>query len=127
MLPWRGAKAHWPGDADVPLADRFRETLEAHCRAIEAARQEGPVVWGGDFNLALEGPEHAGVTANRPDLLKAFAELGLEARTADLPHRIPAIRTIDHIAVPSSWTTEPAVQDPGLSDHALYRVQVTRR
>ena len=127
VMPWRGAGAHWPGDADAPLADRFRETLREHRAAIEQARDGRPVVWGGDFNVALEGPEHAGVTATRADLVETFAGLGLEARTGHLPHRVPDISTIDHIAVPASWEVQAAERhEPGLSDHALYAVRATR-
>ena len=127
VMPWRGAKAHWPGDADAPLADRFRDSLREHRTAIEESRDGRPVVWGGDVNLALEGPEHAGATATRADLLQAFADVGLEARTGHLPHRIADISTIDHVAVPTSWQVQTAERhEPGLSDHALYLVRAMR-
>ena len=124
MLPWRGgAGAHWPGDSAARLADRFRLALAEQRAQIEQAAAGRPVVWGGDFNLALQGDERAGTTADRPDLEKAFTDLGLTVRTADLPHRIDGLRTIDHVALPQEWHAEAEQHDTELSDHALYLVR----
>ena len=124
MLPWRGAGAHWPGDATAPLEDRFRLALHEQRAQIEQAAAGRSVVWGGDFNLALRSDERAGVTASRPDLEKAFAGLGLSAATAGLPHRLATLSTIDHVAVPTGWQARAERRDTGqLSDHALSLVR----
>ena len=85
-------------------------------------------MWGGDFNLALQGPEGAGDLRNRSDLVRAFDDLGLTPRTGHLPHLRSGLSTIDHIAVPSRWQSDAEMCDTGkLSDHALYRVSITAR
>jgi hypothetical protein len=57
-------------------------------------------VWGGDWNHALTGREHAGSIAGRASIASALTELGLVVPTTDLAHRIDGLLSIDHIAVP---------------------------
>jgi endonuclease/exonuclease/phosphatase family metal-dependent hydrolase len=82
-------------------------------------------VWGGDWNHALTGKEYAGSQGGRRAILSALDELGLEVPTADLPHRMDRLLTIDHIAVPHGWSTPATRVVAGrggkrLSDHDAY-------
>lgn len=54
--------------------------------------------------------------------------LRLQAPTADLAHQTPGHHTIDHVAVPDTWTLHQAERVPAhssghsLSDHDIYVV-----
>jgi hypothetical protein len=97
VLPWRscGPRAPWIGQRH---ADRAARAL---CTVLEGLPRS-KLVWGGDWNLALEGPEYAGSLCGGDHLLVALAALGLQAPTAPLPHRLGGC-TIDHVAVPRRW------------------------
>lgn len=84
-----------------------------------------PLVWGGDFNHALEGPERAGSLPGRTSIRTLLDDLGLTAVTSSLPHRLGG-NTIDHIAV-SSFAEVNAVAHVDartLSDHDAYVVDL---
>jgi endonuclease/exonuclease/phosphatase family metal-dependent hydrolase len=84
-----------------------------------------PLVWGGDFNHALEGPERAGSRSGRASILGFLDDLGLTAVTTSLPHRLGE-RTIDHVAVPRSSRVRAVEHHDAhrLSDHDAYVVEV---
>jgi hypothetical protein len=46
--------------------------------------------------------------------------------TAELPHRLDGLLSIDHVAVPTTWTLRDVVRldAEGLSDHDAYVVDV---
>lgn len=91
------------------------------------------LIWGGDWNHALEGREYAGSKGGRGVVLDAVARLRLHVPTADLPHRLEGLLSIDHIATPvgSSWRSAtrhgPTVDGRSLSDHDAYVVDVELR
>jgi hypothetical protein len=78
----------------------------------------------------VTGPERAGSLAARRAILGVVAGLGLAVATADQPHAIPGLRSIDHIAVPRAWSVASCgriVAEAGgvrLSDHDAYVVEV---
>jgi hypothetical protein len=87
------------------------------------------VVWGGDWNHALEGTDHVGSRAGRDHIFGVLDDLGLQVPTAELEaHR--GERSIDHIAVPKEWVVLAAEQvaaaEDGkrLSDHDAYVVEL---
>jgi hypothetical protein len=75
---------------------------------------------------AAAGDEWAGTKGGRAHVLAAVDELGLKVSTADLPHRLEGLLSIDHIGVPTSWTVRAAerLDAVGLSDHDCYVVDV---
>lgn len=133
VFPWRGAAKLWPEKDGDTFAKRCTATLKAHAEEIEKAGSGLPVVWGGDFNQALSGPERVGSDVGREALLDAFEKLGLRAATVEAAGQDPLQRSIDHIAIPedwSLWTLEvqrPQSEDRFLSDHPSYVVSVERK
>lgn len=118
----------------LPWADRDDPPVWGHGNQAQRTRHAtsilqsvlvpGRSVWGGDFNHALEGPTRwAGSAGGRSAIKELVASLGINVPTADLPHRKPAIRSIDHIGVPATWTIVDAVRvevPDSLSDHDAY-------
>ncbi len=93
------------------------------------ARLRQPVVWGGDWNHALEGPDHVGSKEGRERIFEVLDALGLQVPTADLDaHR--GERSIDHVAVPKEWVVvsaervEAVADGKRLSDHDAYVVEI---
>ena len=123
ILPWKscGAREPWVGT----------NTAERTIHAVDAIAEAAPTVWGGDWNHALEGREYAGSKAGREHLLKALAELGLSAATADAPHQIAGLLSIDHIAIPAGSSARvehhsALLTEGRLSDHDAYVVETVR-
>lgn len=124
VLPWRGAGPYWRWAGD-DHAGRTRAAVQA-LLDVERPRR---LVWGGDWNHALVGPELAGSRDGRRAVEDAVRELELVVPTAPLAHRRPGF-TIDHIAVPQDapvsavWRERLTVGDRDLSDHDAYVVEV---
>lgn len=125
ILPWRsaGARSIWPGTRHADWS--------AHTMAeLTGARPSTPHVWGGDWNHALSGREHAGSVAGRETILGVVSDFDLQVPTGPLEHRLPGLLSIDHIAVPTSWRVKSAqrvvaeADGARLSDHDLYVVEV---
>jgi hypothetical protein len=103
-----------------------REDREALKRLLPALRDRN-LVWGGDWNQSLEGKDYAGSTGGLSHLLAAIDQLGLHVPTAALPHRIPGVCSVDHIAVPRAFQSYNACRvaaEVALSDHDLYTVEI---
>jgi hypothetical protein len=122
ILPWRtcDGQSPWVGRDH---AARTSATLDA----LASAAPDGPLVWGGDWNHALQGPEYAGNTAGRTALLATIDRFGLGVPTAHLEHHLPGLHSIDHIAVPTTWRCNASrvsarLDGTRLSDHDIYLV-----
>lgn len=121
VLPWKScvSRPPWVGERH---ADKTANAVDDLLLSLRPATS---LVWGGDWNHALTGKEYAGSQGGRRAILAAVEELGLEVPTADLPHRIDGLLSIDHIAVPHGWSTSathlPAEHDgKRQSDHDAY-------
>ena len=123
ILPWKGVGAREPW-----LDGRHADKTERTVKELLAAFPPGDLVWGGDWNHALSGPEHSGGKCGRAHILDAVEALGLTVPTAALAHRIEGLLSIDHIAVSSSFRVRSAewlvaeVEGRRLSDHDAYVV-----
>ena len=125
ILPWRscGSRLPWIG---IGHAEKTKSALD---ELLPNLPQRG-LVWGGDWNHALSGKEFSGSRGERSCLVKAISDLGLQVPTAALPHRLPQLLSIDHIAVPASARIISAGRIDGraegvaLSDHDAYVVEV---
>ncbi len=126
VLPWRNCASRppWVG---ARHAEKTRTAVDDLLLRLRAADQ---LVWGGDWNHALLGREYAGSRGGRDAILTALDQLCLVAPTAELPHRIDRLLSIDHVAVPvgrsASATRIVAEHDAKrLSDHDAYVVSLT--
>ncbi len=131
VLPWRGAEQYWYGLPDGQIA-QFHSVLQHHVERIRTERREDePLVWGGDFNQALQRPVDGGTVKGMTALQSALESLGLVALTVDAEHRRGHMRSIDHLAVSEHFTAGPAEihrltwsHGRNLSDHAAYTADV---
>ena len=122
ILPWRSCGSREPWGAGTH-AEKTLETL----RVLETALPTAGLVWGGDWNHAFTGAETAGSKAGRDALSATIHKLNLKVATAEQPHRIDGITSIDHIAVPNDVAAggERVVAEADgkrLSDHDAYVV-----
>lgn len=123
VLPWRscGADSVWTGG-------NHAERTQAAVVELMSALGPGPLVWGGDWNHALSGREHAGSMAGRRSIEDALRNRDLEVATAPLPHALDGLLSIDHIAVPRGASTtanriKAVAGTVRLSDHDAYLVE----
>jgi hypothetical protein len=129
VLPWRGAGKHWKGPQKT-TADRTAAALDQIKPLLHD--WNGAVVFGGDFNHALEGREYAGSLEGRVAIIELLGSLELKAPTAGLSHRVVGASSIDHITIPVGWSmslTERVLAADGrgrLSDHDAYVVETTQ-
>lgn len=120
ILPWRScAPTPWGEGNHAARTDRA-------LTALDSALPRERLVWGGDFNHSLLGGEYAGTKAGRQAIEEFIADRGMVIPTADLPHRVPDVWSIDHVAVPSTWSVRDTTRHDatGLSDHDAYVVEV---
>lgn len=124
VLPWKSCRESdtWVGENH---AARTRNAVDDITRALPIPQR---LIWGGDWNHALSGLEHAGSQGGRKSILDAVERLQLQVPTELLPHRIPGWLSVDHVAVGKMVSTAEAKridasQDGNrLSDHDAYVV-----
>jgi hypothetical protein len=122
ILPWAGSGGDkpWQGEDHPARVDNALKSLAPFLR------KQPDLVWGGDWNHSLAGRERAGSGVGRAELMSLVEELGLEVPTADLPHRLPDLLSIDHVAMRgrSEEARRVVASKNGqrLSDHDLYVV-----
>jgi len=124
ILPWRSC-------GPVPWGEGTHAERTARALgSLVGVLPRSDLVWGGDWNHSLVGPERGGSKAGRAHVERALEELGLKVPTRDLPHRLDGVGTIDHIAVPRGVTVVDARRvsavgpDGELSDHDAYVVEI---
>ena len=125
ILPWRSC-----GDRDPwGLGNHAAKTQHVVDSLLVSLPRTG-LVWGGDWNHALEGREYAGSIGGRESVLAALDQLELQVPTAKLRHQSEELLSIDHIAVPRAARVLSAEQltaerdDGRLSDHDAYVIEV---
>lgn len=125
VLPWRTCGHLYPWTVGS-LAEKTKVTLE---RIIDRLPTTG-LIWGGDWNHSLAGPQLVGSREGRMHIRAAIDALALQVPTATLEHRESGIFTIDHIAVPATRQVVSAkrivasVNTERLSDHDAYVVEL---
>jgi hypothetical protein len=125
ILPWRSC-----GDRPPWVTGRHVDKTAATVGTLLAALPRSGLVWGGDWNHALEGREWAGSIGGRGHVLNALEALNLTAPSSKLPHAIDGLLSIDHIAVPVDVPVSDvrrvvaAVDGRRLSDHDAYVVSI---
>jgi hypothetical protein len=121
VLPWRscGSDEPWKG---ARHADKMMAVLDD----LHSLWASDELVWGGDWNQTLLGPDWAGSAGGREHVIESMAELGLQVPTAGLSHQIHGHGSIDHIAVGPAKPVASVERVDGapLSDHDAYVVQL---
>ena len=121
VLPWPLARDSWCWGPAERLT-RMQETLAQLTDALEGRT----TIWGGDWNQPLEGSLAGFSRAGRDAITASTEMLDLQVPTASLPARPLGQGSIDHLAVPRSWTVSGAgcvPVDEHLSDHHAYWVE----
>lgn len=122
VLPWRtcGRGHPWVGDN---VAEKTRA-------AVAAIERSAAVVWGGDWNHAMQEREWVGALEGREAIRGAVNRLGLQVPTSSLASQRDAGLSIDHIAVPAAWDVTDAQRISAhhdgvwISDHDAYVLDV---
>jgi len=119
-----GRRGYWPGERH---AEWTASCVDDLLRELPRER----LVWGGDWNHAMTGPEWAGSIGGRGAIVRALEKLDLRVPTADLPHRIEGLLSIDHVAVPRGTVVGGVGRHEAvdgdlrrLSDHDAYVVEI---
>lgn len=123
VLPWTtcGGEYPWRG-ANVG------EKTSAAVGDLLASLPVGRTVWGGDWNHTLTGALSGSSKVGRATIQHALGDLGLVCPTATLPHRLPGMTSIDHIAIPVDaplQATRHVQVPPRLSDHDAYVIETS--
>ena len=122
ILPWAGSGGEDPWNG-VDHPARVVSTLKVLAPFLKDQKH---LVWGGDWNHSLSGPERAGSRAGRLDLLALLDTLGLCVPTAGLSHHLAGLLSIDHVAVRGGAEDAQRVvatnDGKRLSDHDFYVV-----
>lgn len=121
VLPWPLAQDSWPWGPAEHLP-RMHQALGGITDALTGRT----AIWGGDWNQPLEGSLVGTSRAARDAITASTESLDLQVPTAFLPARPVGQRSIDHLAVPRSWTVWGAgcvPVDEHLSDHHSYWVE----
>jgi len=133
VLPWISIRSHAPelvleGEAFI---DAFDRVLRAQKDDLLRLRAEGAsVVWAGDFNQSLRGPNWGGSTAGRDALCARLAELGMVAWNAEASHAREGMCAIDLMCGPADLVLlaqgriDPVRGGVRMSDHAGYWVDL---
>ena len=136
VLPWM-AFAHQAPDLVRPgetSAQAFSQLLAEQVNDVLALQHRFPdalVLWAGDFNQTLEGPNYGGRAKSRKELEAALNKLGMKAWNRQSEHALAGMCAIDFICGPT--TRKPAsigrisnVHPDGrrLSDHAAYFIDL---
>lgn len=122
--PWPLARGNWPWG---PTEHQLR--MELSLDQLVTAMTNNVVIWGGDWNQPLTGSLVGFSRAARASILNALDCLTLQVPTASQPSRRQPQSSIDHVAVPQSWTIRAAghvAVDRSLSDHDAYWVEAHR-
>ena len=136
VLPWM-AFAHQAPDLVLPdetSAQAFSRLLAEQVNDILALQQRFPdahVLWAGDFNQTLEGPNFGGRAKSCSELEAALDQVGMRAWNRQSEHAIAGICAIDFICGPTSRAPSHIGRISNvdssrrrLSDHAGYFIDL---
>jgi hypothetical protein len=135
VLPWMAAahQARYLARHGESAADLFPRVLRDQVDEMTQLRALYPahtLIWAGDFNQPLVGPNGGFSKANRQHLSDALDELSLAAWNQDLAHARPGYFSIDLICgpterkAPRTARIEPVEDGVTLSDHAGYLIEI---
>jgi endonuclease/exonuclease/phosphatase family metal-dependent hydrolase len=133
VLPWLAVTSHAPElvRAGESSFDAFKRVLGEQVIDVEGLqrRYPEPVIWAGDFNQTVAGPNLGGSAERRALLNDALAELGCVAWNATAAHASAGMYAIDLICGPRDHEPvrqgriDPALDGVAASDHAGYWIE----
>ena len=135
VLPWNAIRSHAPelvhgGEAATAVFMRLlREQLQ-DIGDLRRRFEHDEIVWAGDFNQTVTGPNRSGSHAKRRALVDALKSARLEAWNGDAAHAKDGLCAVDLICgAPSERPTrlgriEPVRDRVVMSDHAGYWVDL---
>ena len=133
VLPWLAVRSHAPelvrpGEAFV---DVFKRALEEQQSDLLNLQRGGAlVVWAGDFNQSVDGPNHGGSREGREALNRCLADLGFAAWNGRARHAHEGLFAIDLIcgnkdqAILEQGRIDPIRGGVRMSHHAGYWVDI---
>lgn len=135
VLPWGFVARDAPElvKAGETALDAFLRVLHEQTADIAELRRrhaDHVLIWAGDFNQTLSGPNHGGSAAKREAFLGALDQLGLVAWNADAASADEGMHAIDLICGPrgieirEQGRIDPVLDGVVMSDHAGHWVEV---
>jgi hypothetical protein len=134
VLPWASFRRHAPELArDGESSFESFVLLGDQVGDIEELRREYPehrVIWAGDFNQHVHGPDGGGSRAKRQALVAALVRLGFVAWNGAAAHAHPSMHAIDLICGPKELVVreqgriDPTRDGVRMTDHAGYWVEL---
>jgi len=133
VLPWRSIRTQASelvrgGESYVDAFERILEGQKADLLRLRDAGE--PIVWAGDFNQSVTGPNWGGSTRARGGLNKCLADLGCVAWNGEADHADHDLRAIDLICglkdqvILAQGRISPVRDGVRMSDHAGYWVEI---
>jgi hypothetical protein len=133
VLPWRSAPRHAPnlarpGETYAAMFERILRTQRDGMLRLRDHHPDHLLIWAGDFNQSLIGPNLTGSSRGRDLLSQTLADLELVAWNATASHATPPSYVVDLICGPApehelSIETIPTHwHGDTLSDHLGYVV-----
>ena len=133
VLPWRAALTQAPqtGESSAAMFQRKLADQVADVRDFLRRFPDALVLWAGDFNQTLSGPNYGGSKAAWELIEDALDSLGMAAWNRAAAHANPGMCAIDLICGPKGRSRFAKVEvispRPGgrhLSDHAAYVIEL---
>jgi endonuclease/exonuclease/phosphatase family metal-dependent hydrolase len=137
VLPWLAVTSH--ADELVEEGEDsfavFKRVLAEQAKDIADLRKRygSPVIWAGDFNQTVSGPNWGGSNDRRDLLIETINSLELEPWNGKADHAMNGMCAVDLICGPKECFVLPQGRiDPvrgklAMSDHAGYWVELTAR
>lgn len=136
VLPWLAVTSHAPElveEGEDSFA-AFKRVLAEQAKDIAELRRYGyPIIWAGDFNQSVSGPNWGGSNDRRDLLLDTLNRLDMVAWNGKADHAMSGMCAVDLICGPkecvlvSQGRIDPMRDTLTMSDHAGYWVELTAR
>lgn len=135
VLPWRSAPRHapdlaLPGESASAMFACYLDRQAADVEELQRTNPDTVILWAGDFNQSLEGPNYVGSAKGRTLLEGALERLGLVAWNRAARHAKEELCAIDLVCGPGRARCggveriDPSPGGQRLSDHTGYVVEV---
>lgn len=136
VLPWLAVTSHAPelveeGEDSFAV---FKRVLAEQAKDIAELRRYGyPIIWAGDFNQSVSGPNWGGSNDRRDLLFDTLKRLDMVAWNGKADHAMSGMCAVDLICGPkecvlvSQGRIDPTRNTLTMSDHAGYWVELTAR